>query len=252
MEHIRFGDVLLLTSEAVEGPFRTELIGKFESRDDYSKCVCATLGGHTKTAFNLVIHWDGFILDPGAWWPEFLDYDYIGASWPWHKDGMDVGNGGFCLRSKKILDKVATYELPSMDAPFADDEFMCRMIRPDLEREGIRFAPVPVANLFSYERGLPNKPTFGFHGLFNMWRHVDDAEMAENADKLADYLVGGREWLELISVYFALRKFVPLEAYYKRLRRKFSLVEVKTRLQEVFPHKEAYVAEIFQLCEGML
>jgi len=139
-----------------------------------------------------------------------------------------------------------------LDMPFNEDEFMCRMLRPDLERQGIRFAPAPVANMFSYERGSPKQPTFGFHGLFNMWRHVEDAEMVENADLLADYLVGSREWLEIIQVYFVLRKFVPLKAFYQRLRRKFSLADAKTKFQGTFPNSEAHVADVLQVCEGLL
>ena len=57
-----------------------------------------------KTSHVLFIHWDSWILDPTAWTDDFLTYDYIGAPWEWHKDGMTVGNGGFCLRSKKLMD----------------------------------------------------------------------------------------------------------------------------------------------------
>ena len=35
--------------------------------------------------------------------PPFSHCDYIGAQWFWHNDGMRVGNGGFSLRSRKLL-----------------------------------------------------------------------------------------------------------------------------------------------------
>lgn len=55
----------------------------------------------------LTINWDGFIINPQSWTNEFLKYDYIGAPWPWfnHK----VGNGGFCLKSRKFLETQKKY-----------------------------------------------------------------------------------------------------------------------------------------------
>jgi hypothetical protein len=84
-----------------------------------------------------------------------------------------------------------------------------------------------------------------------MWRHVDDAEMAENADKLADYLVGSREWFEIINVYFSLRKFVPLKAYYKRLRDKFTVAEMQNKFQEIFPRHVIQGVEMLKFCEDL-
>lgn len=167
LAHARFGDVVLFTHEPPdeELPFRTEIIPSLRSRDDYSHFVVTRLGELTTRKFNLLVQWDGFIVQPAAWRSEFLRYDYIGARWPWHRDGMDVGNGGFCLRSRKLLARVAAE--PRADST-PDDEMICRVLRPRLEKEGFRFAPAPVADRFAYERMLPNVETFGFHGLFNM------------------------------------------------------------------------------------
>jgi hypothetical protein len=44
-------------------------------------------------------------VNPAAWDPEFLDWDYIGAKWFWAEAGKRVGNGGFSLRSYKLLEQ---------------------------------------------------------------------------------------------------------------------------------------------------
>jgi hypothetical protein len=34
------------------------------------------------TEFAILVHEDGFIVNPECWSDEFLKYDYIGAPWP--------------------------------------------------------------------------------------------------------------------------------------------------------------------------
>lgn len=45
-------------------------------------------------------------------WLKFLDYDYVGAPWPW--DWLKVGNGGFSLRKRStalaIIDRFGPYK----------------------------------------------------------------------------------------------------------------------------------------------
>jgi hypothetical protein len=46
---------------------------------------------------------------------------------------------------------------------------ICRVNRPLLEAQfGIRFADRDTAQRFAFERSAPTRPTFGFHGIFNM------------------------------------------------------------------------------------
>jgi len=231
---IRFGDAVLLTHELPAGryPFRTETIPPLRSKAEYCRFVVAQLGAFTTRKFNLSVQWDGFVVQPSAWHPEFLKYDYIGARWPWYRDGMDVGNSGFCLRSKKLLDRISTDPKAAAAGDVNDDDLICRLLRPELEKDGICFAPSHVADRFSYERMVPNRETFGFHGLYNMWRHVCDTEMAGFAAEAANYLVPSREWTETIAIYFNLRKFPPLMAFYRRLRAEFSIAQVQQKFRE--------------------
>jgi hypothetical protein len=95
-----------------------------------------------------------------------LDYDYIGATWPQFDDGLVVGNGGFSLRSRRLLHLL---EDDIFEAHHPEDVAICRTWRKMLEEaHGIRFAPPELASTFSAERSGDLRETFGFHGFFNM------------------------------------------------------------------------------------
>ena len=182
-----FGGVALLTAEGLE------------SREAYSAFVLKGLLAHVQTSHALLVQWDGFVVGPEVWDPGFLAFDYIGARWPWQAAGTDVGNGGFSLRSRRLLEVLAGGRfMPVPGVP--EDELICRVWRPVLEREhGIRFAPGVVADRFSYERVQGGGPTFGFHGLFNVWRYLSVAELVEMAALLPGFVLEGREWAELVA-----------------------------------------------------
>jgi hypothetical protein len=151
---IEFGCVRLVT----DVPIRTD--------KDYSRWVCTELYKHVPTSHLLIFQWDGYVKNAKAWTDEWLQYDYIGAPW-WHTDGMNVGNGGFSLRSRRLMEIVATD--PAIADYHPEDVQICRHYRPYLEREhGIRFAPEDVARRFSIEGyKQPNRThttEFGFHG----------------------------------------------------------------------------------------
>lgn len=141
------------------------------STSDYSRFILKDLGTWIVTSHCLVVQWDGFILDACAWDPEFLEFDYIGAPWPQFQDGYDVGNGGFSLRSRRLLTACANPGF--IDDGQAEDVVIARLNRPWLEKEyGIRFGDRSTARRFSFERSSQSERTFGFHGVFNMPRAV--------------------------------------------------------------------------------
>ena len=201
-----FGDTVFLTSADVSGDYRVEKIQPFGNLQGGADFVFGRLVEYINTSFVLMIQWDGYVISSDAWSNEFLDYDYIGAKWPWHKDGYTVGNSGFCLRSRKLLETLARddVELPGARA---EDDYICRTLRPRLEGYGITFAPERVADLFSYERAKPVQTTFGFHGPFNMWRHMDYSEVESVVGNMDEYVVKSRHYAELMNAYFQLGKF---------------------------------------------
>ena len=198
-----FGDIVFVTSADISANYRVEKIKPFSSSQEGSNFSFRSLVNYIHTPFVLFIQWDGYVLSGDAWTDEFLQHDYIGAKWIWHKDGHAVGNSGFCLRSRKLLETLALDEI-ELPGKVPEDEYVCRIIRPRLESQyGIRFASEPIADLFSYENSLPRQPTFGFHGVFNLWRHIDDERMVQLVHELSDYVLLAPDYLKMTIQYLS-------------------------------------------------
>ncbi len=169
LDQAAFADCLFFTDRDVspiDARIRVIPIERLGSSKAYSEFMLRGLVSHIDTPHCLVVQWDGFIIDAAQWDPAFLQYDYLGASWPQFGDGHDVGNGGFSLRSARLL---AACLDPRFRGNHPEDVAICRINRPLLEQEyGIRFADRPTADRFAFERTVSADPTFGFHGIFNM------------------------------------------------------------------------------------
>ena len=176
-EGIRFGKTCFITDRRIEEPgIVSRVILPLVSRDAYSEFVLKSLLTHIDTPHVLLVQWDGYAINPAAWRNEFLEVDYIGAKWFWHTDDMRVGNGGFSLRSRKLLEALQDARIVLAEA---EDVTIGRTYRPLLEREhGIRFATEAQADAFAFEAAYPIGKPFGFHGLFNFCRVVPPDELA--------------------------------------------------------------------------
>jgi hypothetical protein len=170
---IKFFDCVLISHERPKNfpeNFSFVKIDELKTIDDYNRFCLFDLTKFINSEFALIVQYDGYILRPDKWKEYFLDYDYIGAPWP---DGeqwnyIRVGNGGFSLRSKKLLNSMNNIGLPFSNKEFgynSEDMQLCNYYRAELENSGIRFAPVYVAAEFSHELDVPeNCPEpFGFH-----------------------------------------------------------------------------------------
>jgi hypothetical protein len=124
--------------------------------------------------------WDAMVFDGSQWTDEFLEYDYIGAIWPWEPPGQNVGCGGFSLRSAKLLqalrDPMIQMTPESRFGMKHEDAYIGVVHRQYLEQKfGIRFAPPEVAAQFSYELGSYSKPSMSFHGFWNVIKFMPAA-----------------------------------------------------------------------------
>lgn len=124
---------------------------------------------YVTTSHALIVHLDGYILRPDLWDPAWLKLDYIGAPWPAALNPDRVGNGGFCLKSRRLMNLVATSPYPrgsQGDTPLPGDVLVCSYYRKSLEEQGMKFATVQQAAKFSVEVPVAETPTetFGFHG----------------------------------------------------------------------------------------
>ncbi|WP_310633470.1 DUF5672 family protein [Paraburkholderia sp.] len=162
---------------------------------EYSIFILYSLGQFIETEFALVVQDDGWAVDSRNWRPEFFDYDYLGApihlarvyqhdqpvfrrGFSWVEDVLrgarvdNIFNGGFSLRSKKLLDAPRSLRIPfqipvpsiSADAPHAmqwdgdevnEDVWLCLCARQVLERAGVKFPPLDIAKRFSIEHAAP-------------------------------------------------------------------------------------------------
>lgn len=183
---IQFGDVLIYTNkpELIPVPGARHVIVPDWSVKTEAGTFCYMKSPALVTTDHMIFtEWDGGIRDVGMWDNAFLSYDYIGAPWPGRDKGggwnppndMRVGNGGFTLWSKRLMDLVAKWPRPMFT-----DLHISKDNRRALEAQGMRWAPEEVAYRFSYECGTPEmaeKSSFGFHDIFNWPLALDREEL---------------------------------------------------------------------------
>jgi len=156
---------------------------------EYSYYCIYNLVNHVDTDFVLLVQPDGFVINPDSWTDEFMEWDYIGAPWPLMDTAFidpfgnhqRVGNGGFTLRNRKVLEIPHIEEVPfevnegtfykHMNAgAYNEDGNICVHNRHLFEKHGTRFAPVELAAQFSHELPVPEtagiKKPFGFHRYY--------------------------------------------------------------------------------------
>lgn len=172
IREVKFAKAILFTDkdcgnflEGEESEIILKNIRPIGSSFEYSMFILDELINYIATPFCLIVQWDGHVLNQYHWSGDFLEYDYVGASWPQFTDGHDVGNGGFSLRSRKLMEACT---LSSFRKTHPEDLAICRANRASLEAAGIRFAPRAVADRFSTERVGDLAGSFGYHGVFNM------------------------------------------------------------------------------------
>jgi hypothetical protein len=193
-KHINFGSIKYITAGSIVPNFCETIKIEKLTPPEYQKFCLARLVNYIDTEFIILIQSDGFIANPNKWKDDFLKYDYIGGPWPIellrgsltyiplvrqienetqlitkNQNGL-VGNGGFTLRSKKILD--ATKKLYS-DSYYGipEDNVVSILMRKSLENLGIKFPyDIDFASTFSCEskqingKEYSSNDSFGFHG----------------------------------------------------------------------------------------
>ena len=183
---INFKEIILLTSKNIE---RGEIfeglkilkINPLRSAKNYNHFIIYELFKYINTSHLLLIQWDGFILNPNKWNQSFLDYDYIGApfiprandiNYSRDKQGnfFSIGNGGFTLRSRKLLEAPTKFNLKDnfKYTNHHEDGFFCVYHRSFLESKGFKWAPFNLAKNFSFESIISINDIIdlplGFHG----------------------------------------------------------------------------------------
>ncbi|MDD2355443.1 MAG: DUF5672 family protein [Lachnospiraceae bacterium] len=152
-------------------------IDKIDEINKFNYDMIYEMWKYIHTDYMLLVHYDGFVVNPDSWRDEFLDYDYIGSPFPIPKDDftyrdpngklMRVGNS-VSLRSSKLLRFPTESGMPfeADHGFFNEDGFICVKNHRLFEAAGMKFAPFDVAKYFGHESMQPEfegiKP-FVFH-----------------------------------------------------------------------------------------
>lgn len=191
MEHLTFGRALLIATTPpsnLDRRIEWRQIPPMNLRQ-YSYFVLKQLHRHISTSHALIVQADGFVLNPELWDNSWLAFDYIGAPWPEFvligKFQINltnrVGNGGFSLRSKRLLEMTAPVDMESLRFPtVAEDMITAHLLHGYLTKRGMRFADIETASRFSVEYPLSADhtlaTTFGFHGKRHLAQVLEERE----------------------------------------------------------------------------
>lgn len=151
---------------------------KFDSIDDWCKYIVYNLTDHVDTEHCLLIHDDGYVINPHMWDDKWLEYDYAGSPFPLPRDDFSyrdafgniqrVGNS-VGLRSKRLLDLPRKLNMPwvPFHGFYNEDGFISVNMRHVFEGNGCKFMPFEEALRFGRETPLPEYDgyTFLFHRI---------------------------------------------------------------------------------------
>lgn len=185
--NIEFGQIKLLADKRpfyLPNDIKFEKIQKLSNIDEYSHFCVYDLADYIDTQYALIVHHDGFVVNPSSWKKEFLDYDYVGSPWPLPKDDKrfrdEVGNvvrvgNGVSLRSKLLMEYPRKEKLlweKTDSGDYNEDCFLCCKYRKRMEEAGIKYAPFEVAVYFGREHILPENENIDPF-LFHQWRGIN-------------------------------------------------------------------------------
>lgn len=147
--------------------------------DEWNQAIVFDLRRYIDTPFCLLVHPDGFVVNPQSWNPDWLNYDYIGAPWPLPRDDYSyrtpdgeivrVGNS-VSLRSKEMLELPYQMEVAwrSYFGNTNEDGFLTCHNRRLFQQFGARYAPIEVAKHFSREMDIPENADVDSPFCFHM------------------------------------------------------------------------------------
>ena len=139
--------------EGIEfGAVKIIMDNKVKNIDDWNKAIFYDLGNYIQTDYALLIHDNGFVVNPESWNPKWLEYDYCGSPFPlpneldkvsyrdYNGKVQRVGNS-VGLRSKKLLDlpKRLNLEWKSFHGYFNEDGAVSVNYRHIFEANGCKY-----------------------------------------------------------------------------------------------------------------
>lgn len=178
-----FGDIKFVTNKQID--YEHCVVDEFpiKTLTDYSKFILTKLNGYVEKDYVLICQSDGHITNPQFWTNEFFNYDYLGANilnMPL-SNGKFPLNGGCSLRSKRLLNVVEQivkhFGFPSKELYLINEDVIITIcMRNYLEKIGMKFPSVELANQFSAETLGVWENSFAMHGPhwfknFDQWKN---------------------------------------------------------------------------------
>jgi hypothetical protein len=185
---------LVITNELINTKHPQKLVYQKLDYFGIQEFMVYCMHNYIKTEYALIVQSDGWLLNADNWDDRWFEYDYVGAYthaaiegdkfywwYSWEKEcknPMVVQNGGFSLRSRKLLAAPTRYGIvkhfQNGDTRLWNEDIqLCCWMRPALENIGLKFAPFEVAKYFSFEhlspglhKGLDLTKMFGHHSRF--------------------------------------------------------------------------------------
>ena len=190
-QNIEFGAIKLITSAQPKIKYPDIEYVSIQPLNflDYNRFMMKDLHKYFKTSHCLYVQSDSFVVNSNLWKKEFLEFDYIGAPWSdkvhinnlvLNMEKNPVGNGGFSLRSRKLLETTTKINFDSLKFPIkSEDVLICHYLYKKMLDNGIHFAPPKLAAQFSIEDdqhlyGQDVNSVFGFHA-----KHLRDYFLKE-------------------------------------------------------------------------
>jgi hypothetical protein len=187
MRELEFDRAILITPDDIQDDIVEIIKCEPLNYEQYNHFIVYRLQEYINTTHCLLVQNDGYVVNPDKWQDEWMQYDYIGALWPLPQDDFSfrdqdgniqrMGNGGFTLRSKKLLCAANDLDLEWKQyyGFYHEDGFFCCHNRSKYESIGCKFATIEVAAEFSHETMVAEnygKIPFGFHGRNNYYYQV--------------------------------------------------------------------------------
>lgn len=180
MKLMEFGAVKFLSHrkpEYLPEGIQFEECAELKCIRDFDYYAFKELGKHVTTSHALMIQDHAYLLHTDVWRDEFLNFDFCGALWEPRMEFLSpssftlarLGNGGFSLRSKRIMDLPKKLDLPLVeDRGYTNDDGQINVYwRKTMLENGIVYPePWEIAD-FAYENDTPEnleiEKYLGFH-----------------------------------------------------------------------------------------
>lgn len=178
LKHVDPKEILIISDREILPGATHVYMDPVKNFREYNEIMLKGVVEHLNTDHALYVQWDGLANRKDLWSDDFLNYDWIGAPWPWEPEGRNVGNGGFSLRSKKLLELCQDPHIQLTEERnfIAEDANICIDYRPWFEERGVKYAPTAIAEKFSFELGQVRN-SFGFHGVWNLITYLDQTDL---------------------------------------------------------------------------